>query len=104
MVGRSRLTPSAGEIWLADRGDERRRHVFVISDDRFQRLAERAIVAPILEVRPDPAGPWHIPLEERTIAVNLQTTLPLERLLERVGRAGSETLRQVRHAARAIVG
>lgn len=43
------MTPSAGEIWLADRGEETRRFVFVISDSKFHRLAERAVVAPVLD-------------------------------------------------------
>ena len=98
------MSPLAGEVWLADRGDERRRLVFVISDDRFQRLAERAIVAPVLDQAPDRPSPWLVPLDRRTIAVNHMATVPVDRLLERVGTAHSETLRQVRHAVRAIAG
>jgi mRNA-degrading endonuclease toxin of MazEF toxin-antitoxin module len=92
------LTASAGEIWLADRGDETRRLVFVVSDERFHRLAERAVVAPVLDVGPASPRPWHIPLSERTIAVNQLATMPVDRLLELVERAGLETLRRVRHA------
>ena len=80
--GRPALTPSAGEIWLADRGDERRRLVFVLSDDRFQRLAEHAVVAPVLDEIPEAPRPWHIPvLGDRAIAVNQLGTVPLDRLL-----------------------
>jgi hypothetical protein len=71
------LTPSPGEIWLADRGDEPRRFVFVISDARSQ------------------ASP-------KAVAVNQFGTTPVDRLLERVDRAGFETLRQVRRAVREI--
>lgn len=98
------MSPAAGEIWLADRGDERRRLVFVISDDRFQRLAERAVVAPILDEQPGRPSPWHVSLGTRTIAVNQVATVSVERLLERAGTAPVETLRQVRHAVRAIAG
>jgi mRNA-degrading endonuclease toxin of MazEF toxin-antitoxin module len=98
------LNSSAGEIWLADRGDQRRRLVFVISDEKFQRLAERAVVAPVLDEAPDRPRPWHVPLDGRSIAVNQLATVPVDRLLERVGNTSNETLRQVRHAVRAIAG
>ena len=104
MDGRAQLSPAAGEVWLADRGDERRRLVFVISDDRFQRLAERAVVAPVLDERPERPSPWHVPLGTRAIAVNHIATVSLERLLERVEVTPNETLRQVRHALRAVAG
>jgi mRNA-degrading endonuclease toxin of MazEF toxin-antitoxin module len=99
------LTPSAGEIWLADRSDETRRLVFVISDPRFQRLAERAVVAPVLEHAPAHLRPWHIVTgEKRIIAVNLAGTMPTERLLERVDVVAGDSLVRVRQAARAIIG
>jgi mRNA-degrading endonuclease toxin of MazEF toxin-antitoxin module len=98
------LIPAAGEVWLADRGDERRRLVFVVSDDRFQRLAERAVVAPVLDVQPERPSPWHVPLGERTIAVNQLATVSVERLLERVDVTHTGVLRRVRHAVRAIAG
>jgi mRNA-degrading endonuclease toxin of MazEF toxin-antitoxin module len=99
------LTPSAGEIWLADRGEETRRLVFVISDCRFQRLAERAVVAPVLEQTPARLRPWHIVTGgKRIIAVNLAGTMPTERLLERVDVVAGDSLVRVRQAARAIIG
>jgi mRNA-degrading endonuclease toxin of MazEF toxin-antitoxin module len=98
------LNSAAGEIWLADRGDERRRLVFVISDEKFQRLAERAVVAPVLDEAPDRPSPWHVRLDGRSIAVNQLATVSVDRLLERVGNTSNETLRQVRHAVRAIAG
>ena len=98
------MTPSAGEIWLADVGDEQRRLVYVISDDRFQVLADRALVAPVLDEMPSASRPWHVAvLGQRAIAVNLLATTPVERLLERIDTAGHETLRRVRHAVHAIV-
>ena len=96
------MIPSAGEIWLADRGDETRRPLFVISDARFHRLAERAVVAPVLDGVPAAPRPWHIRLGDQAVAVNQLGTTPLARLLERVDRAGFETLRQVRQAVREI--
>jgi mRNA-degrading endonuclease toxin of MazEF toxin-antitoxin module len=96
------LTVSAGEIWLADRGDESRRLVFVVSDARFHRLAERAVVAPVLDKTPASHRPWHVLLGERAIAVNQLGTMPVERLLERVDRADFQTLRQVRLAVHQI--
>lgn len=97
------MTASAGEVWLADRGEETRRLVFVISDTRFHDLAERAVVAPVLDEVPASPRPWHIRLSDnRAIAVNQLGTIPVERLLERVDRPGAETLRQARRAVRAI--
>ena len=99
------MTPSAGEIWLADRDGETRRLVYVISDTRFHRLAERAVVAPVLETVPAQPSPWHIRLaERRAVAVNQVGTMSIDRLLERVEWAGSETLRQARRPVRAITG
>jgi mRNA-degrading endonuclease toxin of MazEF toxin-antitoxin module len=99
------LTPSAGEIWLADTGEEQRRPVFVVSDDRFQRLAARALIAPVFDEMPTTAPPWLVPAGGgRAIAVNLLGTTSIERLLERVDTPGYETLRRVRHAVRAIAG
>jgi mRNA-degrading endonuclease toxin of MazEF toxin-antitoxin module len=96
------VTPSAGEIWLADRGDERRHLLYVISDARFHRLAERAVVAPVLDTPPAAARPWHIAIDERAIAVNQLGTTPIDRLLERIDRGDLETLRRVRQAVHAI--
>ena len=96
------MTPAAGEIWLADRGNERRGLLYVISDTRFHRLAERAIVAPVLDTLPAAPRPWHIAIDDRAIAVNQLGTTPVDRLLERVDRGDLETLRRVRHAVQAI--
>lgn len=96
------MTPTAGEIWLADRGDERRHLLYVISDTRFHRLAERAIVAPVLDALPAAPRPWHIAIDDRAIAVNQLGSTPIDRLLERVDRGDLETLRRVRHAVQAL--
>jgi len=96
------LTAAAGEIWLADRGVETRRLVYVISDTRFHRLAERAVVVPVLEQMPASPRPWHIPVGGRAVAVNQLGTMTINRLLELVDRSGLDTLHQVRRAVREI--
>jgi mRNA-degrading endonuclease toxin of MazEF toxin-antitoxin module len=96
------LTASAGEIWLADRSDETRRLVLVISDARFHRLAERAVIAPVLDQVPDFPRPWHIRVGDQAVAVNQLGTAPVARLLERVDRVSFDTLRQVRRAVHEI--
>lgn len=96
------MTPTAGEIWLADRGDERRHLLYVISDTRFHRLAERAMVAPVLDALPAAPRPWHIAIDDRAIAVNQLGSTTIDRLLERVDRGDLETLRRVRHAVQAL--
>ena len=96
------MTALAGEIWLVDRGAETRRLVFVISDARFHRLAERAVIAPVLDQAPGSPRPWHVSFGEQAVAVNQLGTTPVDRLLERVGQAGFETLRQVRRAVQEI--
>jgi mRNA-degrading endonuclease toxin of MazEF toxin-antitoxin module len=96
------LIPAAGELWLADRGEATRRLVFVISAARFHRLAERAVVAPVVEALPASPRPWHIPVGDRAVAVNQLGTMPTDRLLERVDQAGLDTLRLVRRAVQEI--
>ena len=92
------MTVAAGELWLVDRGEATRRLVFVISEARFHRLGERAVVVPVLEARPASPRPWHVPLGDRAVAVNQLATMPIDRLRERVDRAGLGTLRLVRRA------
>ena len=41
----------AGDIYLADLDEERRRRVLVVSNARFNRAAERVLVAPELGVK-----------------------------------------------------
>jgi mRNA-degrading endonuclease toxin of MazEF toxin-antitoxin module len=96
------LTPAAGDVWLADRGEETRRLVLVVSDARFHRLAQRAVIAAVLDEAPAAPMPWHIPFSRGTIAVNLLGTISVDRLLERVDQADFETLRRVRRAVREI--
>jgi len=92
----------AGEVWLADRGDETRRLVFIVSDVKFHRLAERAVVVPVLERMPATPSPWHISIGDRAVAVNQLGTMPIDRLLELVDHSDLDVLRQVRRAVREI--
>lgn len=96
------MTATAGEIWLAGGGDETRRPVFIVSDTRFHRLAERAVVAPLLDVPPAALRPWYVGVGDEVVAVNQLGAMPIDRLLEPVHRVGFETLRQVRRAVREI--
>lgn len=99
------MTPTNGDIWLADLGAETRRSVFVISDERFHRLAERAIVAPVLA---SPATghhpPWWIAHENSIVAVERLASVPVERLLERQGAAQHDTVRAVQRTAGRLIG
>ncbi|MFN0026788.1 MAG: type II toxin-antitoxin system PemK/MazF family toxin [Acidimicrobiales bacterium] len=90
-------------MWLADSGGESRRLVFVISDARFHRVAERAVVAPVLDSITS-AMPWHLPLNGRVVAINQLGTLPIERLLEHVETASFDVLRRARRAVSEIIG
>lgn len=76
--------------------------MFVVSDSRFHRLAERAVIAPVLDHTPAAPRPWHIPIGDRSVAVNQLGTVPVERLLERVGRTGLDIVHQVRRAVHEI--
>ena len=97
------MIPAAGEIWLADAGGEtRRRLVFVLSDARFHRLAERAVVAPALDSAPGPLMPWHIAWRDWVVAVNQLATVRIERLLERVDTANLAALNRARRAVHEI--
>lgn len=105
VAGRTPLTPTTGDIWLADLGAETRRSVYVISDERFHRLAERAVVAPVLESRGAVrAPPWWIVHEDSVVAVERLTSIPIERLLERHGVARYTTVRAVQRTVGWITG
>jgi mRNA-degrading endonuclease toxin of MazEF toxin-antitoxin module len=91
------VIPSAGDIFLADTRDERRRRVLVVSDTRFHRATDRVMIAPSIATITADESPWRPGLEER-FAVDFLTTLPLERLLEAVGRVDAATLRRAQRA------
>lgn len=93
------MTPAAGDIFVADARDARRRRVLVLSDVRFHRATGRAIVAPVIDTIEADISPWRPGGDER-FAVDFLTTLPLERLSEPAGRVEATVLRR---AQRAIV-
>jgi mRNA-degrading endonuclease toxin of MazEF toxin-antitoxin module len=77
-----------GDICLADLNEERRRHVLVLSVGRFERVSERVIVAPQVFEQPEEVPlPWRIEVDGMVFAVDLLRSMPLTRVLDRVGRA-----------------
>lgn len=99
------MTPTTGDIWLADIGAETRRSVYVVSDDRLHRLAERAIVAPLLPADPaDRSPPWWIAHEGSVVALERLSSIPIERLLERHGAVQHATARAVPRAIGWLTG
>ncbi len=97
--------PTTGDIWLADIGAATRRSVYVVSDDRFHRLAERAIVAPVLPSRAvERNPPWWIAHENSIVALERLSSIPVERLLERHGTARFATVRAVQRAIGWLTG
>ena len=99
------MTPEAGDIWLADIGAETRRSVYVVSDDRFHRLAERAIVAPVLPSGPPGrTPPWWISHDDSVVALERLSSIPVDRLLERRGAVQYTTVRTVQRAIGWLTG
>ena len=89
----------AGDIFLADLSEERRRRVLVMSTDRFHRASGRAIVAPEVLGEPDDVPfPWRVQVEDGVYAVDLARTLPIDRLLDRTDRASAAAMVTVRRA------
>jgi mRNA-degrading endonuclease toxin of MazEF toxin-antitoxin module len=87
----------AGDVVVADTPGEQRRRVLVVSDARFHRATSRAIVAPSIATVSADESPWRPGSDER-FAVDYLTTLPLDRLLEVVGRVDGPTLRRAQRA------
>jgi len=99
------MTPSTGDIWLADIGAETRRSVYVISDDTFHRLAERAVVAPVLPAgEPRRTPPWWISHHDSVVALERLSSIPVDRLLERHGAGPHTTARAVQRAIGWLTG
>jgi mRNA-degrading endonuclease toxin of MazEF toxin-antitoxin module len=90
---------NAGDTYLADLTDERRRRVLVISNDRFHRVAGRALVAPEIIAEPDEVSfPWRVQVDGAMYAVDMVRSLPVKRLLDRTGRAPAAAMAAVRRA------
>lgn len=84
-------------MFLADARDSVRRRVLVLSDARFHKATSRAIVAPSIATVNLDESPWRPGTDER-FAVDFLTTLPLDRLLQAVGRVDAATLRRAQRA------
>ncbi len=92
-----------GDIYLADLNEDRRLRVLVISNERFHRLAGRVIVAPELSSVTGPTMfPWRITVDDAEFAVDLIRSVPIDRLLDRVGRAPASLVKLVEQALRRI--
>jgi mRNA-degrading endonuclease toxin of MazEF toxin-antitoxin module len=90
---------NAGDIHLADLNEERRRRVLVISNDRFHRVAGRALVAPEIIGEPDEVPfPWRVQIDNGVYAIDLMRSLSVDRLLDRVDRAPAVAMAVVRRA------
>jgi len=92
----------AGDIHLADLGQEARLAVLVVSGSKFTRLSGRAIVAPAIPGKPDGVPfPWRIEAEGHVFAIDLLRSIPTDRLLDRVGRVtpavAASAQRVIRH-------
>ncbi len=92
-----------GDIHLADLNEEGRRRVLIASASKFNRMAGRVVVIPEVLGEPDQIPfPWRIEIDDTVFAVDMLRTLPVDRLLERTGRASHETMSRVRGAIRQI--
>ena len=93
----------AGDIYLADLQQERRRSVVVLSPSTFSSLSGRAIVVPELGGSADEVpDPWRIVIDGGVYAVDHVRSIPVDRLLDRVGRAPASAVNDLRRALRAI--
>jgi mRNA-degrading endonuclease toxin of MazEF toxin-antitoxin module len=89
----------AGDICLADVNQEQRRRVLIVSNARFNRTADRVLVAPEIASRADEVlFPWRVPVGDIVFAVDLLRSIPAERLLDRIDRAPHSAMRAVRLA------
>lgn len=94
----------AGDIHLADVNQEHRLRVLVVSSSRFSRLSGRAIVAPAVPGEPDEVPfPWRIDAEGHVFAIDLLRSIPVDRLLERVGRVSPSVATSVQRVTRHIL-
>lgn len=93
----------AGDVHLADLNEERRRHVLVVSNRRFHELSGRALVAPELFGPPEEIPfPWRVEVDGLVFGIDLLRSVPVDRLLDRTGRAPAAAMRSVRQALLAV--
>ncbi len=92
----------AGDLYLADLGSEVRHRVLVVSKARFHRVSGRALVCPEMTVVPEQRFPWWIDTDAGVFALDRLATLPLDRLLDQVGRTDAGDVARLRAALAAI--
>jgi mRNA-degrading endonuclease toxin of MazEF toxin-antitoxin module len=93
----------AGDIFLADLNEETRRHVLVVSNDRFHRASGRVMVAPqVTGKSADSPFPWRVAIDDRTYAIDFVRSIDAARLLERIDRAPAVAMAAVRRTLRHI--
>lgn len=93
----------AGDIYLADLNEERRRRVLVLSSRRFAQLSRRVLVAPeVLGASDEVPFPWRIEVDGAVFAVDLLRSVPADRLLEQTGRAPAAAVQRARQALHTI--
>lgn len=89
----------AGNVHLADLNEERRRHVLVVSNRRFNELSGRVLVAPEVAGDPDEVPfPWRVEVAGAVFAVDLLRSLSADRLLDRTALAPAPAMAAVRRA------
>jgi mRNA-degrading endonuclease toxin of MazEF toxin-antitoxin module len=99
------MTPTTGDFWLADVGAATHRSVYVVSVERFHRLAERAVVAPVLPSHGEARNPpWWIAYENAVVALERLSSVPVDRLIEHHGTAPYSTVRAVQRAIGWLTG
>ena len=91
------MIPDAGDIMMTDLGEETQRRVLVLSSVRFNRVADRAIVAPGATARP---FPWRITSGDDVFAIDLLTTVSTDVLLECAGRVPQEITQRAQRVMR----
>ena len=94
----------AGEVHLADVGDERQREVLVASPERFTRRSDRALVVPVMVGDfGELSLPWLIECDGRRFAVDHARTISVGRLLERTSRITATDMARVRRVLRLMI-
>lgn len=90
---------SAGDVVVVDSRREQRRRAVVLSNARFHRLDERAMIVPeYLGPVPDQRPPWLVAVTDGLFAVNASLTVDQSYILETTGRSTAAELERVRRA------
>jgi mRNA-degrading endonuclease toxin of MazEF toxin-antitoxin module len=93
----------AGDVYVADFRDERRRLALVLSNVHFHRVSGQVIVAPQIDGEPDEVMlPWRIDFAGNVFAVDRIRSMHADRLLDRLDRAPLSIVAAARRAVRSI--